>query len=227
MLVVAVMATYASLAVISLSSGGSLTFPTSFPGKVLNSLSIHWNAPNVKHLVNAKSPQTGHVSPLADIALFDFGALPTAGSTTRQLSIRNPGSTVLPLYVTVSVGSGVSAHFHTTGLQTMKVRPKQAATIDLTSDPMVAGPITGSLEISIVGSPATAYAIQLKGAQAPLPAGGLTATPAAHGAVDLAWTPSPSSGVSAYVVQRFAGSTGSWQTVATLPCTATSAVDQT
>jgi hypothetical protein len=109
----------------------------------------------------------------------------------------------------------------------MNVRPKQEATIDLTSNPLVAGPIHGSLEISIVGSPANAYAIALTGAQAPLPATGLTATPAAHGAVDLAWTPSASSGVTAYTVQRSAGTTGAWQTVATLPGTATSAVDQT
>jgi len=227
LLVVAVMATYASLAAISLTAGGSLPIPTGFPGKVLSSLSIHWNAPNVKHLVNAKSPTTGQVAPLADIQLFDFGALPTAGSTTRQLSIRNPGSTVLPLRVTVTGGSGVSATFHTNGSQTMNVRPKQAATIDLTSNPLVAGPITGNLEISIVGSPATAYAIPLAGAQAPLPATGLTATPAAHGAVDLAWTPSASSGVTAYTVQRSAGATGAWQTVATLSGAATSAVDQT
>jgi hypothetical protein len=227
LLVVAVMATYATLAVISLSSGGSLSFPTTLSGSVFKSLSIHWNAPSPKHMLNAKSPTTGHVSPLADITLFDFGALPTAGSTTRQLSIRNPSSTVLPLRVAVVGSSGVSAQFHTTGLQTMNVHPRQAATIDLTSDPRVAGPITGSLEISIVGSPATAYAIPLAGAQAPLPASGLTATPAAHGAVDLAWTPSQSSGVITYVVERLAGTAGSWQTVATLPGGATSAVDQT
>jgi hypothetical protein len=227
LLVVAVMATYASLAVISLTAGGSLPIPTSLPGSVFSSLNIHWNAPSPKHLLNATSPTTGQVSPLADITLFDFGALPTAGSTTRQLSIRNPGSTVLPLHVTVTGGSGVSARFHTNGAQTMKVRPKQAATIDLTSDPLVAGPIHGELQISIVGSPATAYAIPLAGAQAPLPATGLTATPAAHGAVDLAWTPSASSGVTAYTVQRSAGTTGAWQTIATLPGTATGAVDQT
>src|SRR5690349_16774976 len=138
LLVVAVMATYASLAVISLTAGGSLPIPTSLlPGSLSNSLAIHWNAPSPKHLLNATSPQTGHVSPLADITLFDFGALPTAGSTTRQLSITNPGSTVLPLHVTVTGASGVSATFHNTnGAQTMNVRPKQAATIDLTSNPL-------------------------------------------------------------------------------------------
>ena len=228
LLVVAVMATYASLAVISLTAGGSLPIPTALlPGSLSKSLSIHWNAPSPKHLLNATSPTTGQVSPLADITLFDFGALPTAGSTTRQLSIRNPGATVLPLHVTVTPGSGVTAHFHTNGAQTMKVGPKQAVAIDLTSNPLVAGPIHGELQISIVGSPAAAYAIPLAGAQAPLPATGLTATPAAHGAVHLAWTPSASSGVSAYLVQRLAGTAGSWQTVATLPGTASSAVDQT
>ena len=228
LLVVAVMATYASLAVISLTAGGSLSLPTSLlPGSLSNSLDIHWNAPNVKHLVNARSPETGHVSPLADITLFDFGPLPTVGSTTRQLSITNPGSTTLPLYVTVTGGSGVSATFHTNGRQTMSVHPKQAATIDLTSNPLVAGPITGKLQISIVGSNATAYTIQLAGSQPPLPAAGLTATPAKGGAVDLAWTSSPSSGVTGYVVQRSTGAAGTWQTVASLPGAATTFVDKT
>jgi len=228
LLVVAVMATYASLAVISLTAGGSLPIPTSLlPGSLSNSLAIHWNAPNVKHLVNARSPETGQVAPLADITLFDFGALPpTAGSTTRQLSITNPGSTVLPLRVTVVGGSGVSATFHN-GRQTMSVHPKQAATIDLTSDPMVAGRIIGELQISIVGSGATAYSIQLQGAQPPLPSPSVTATPATAGAVHVAWAASPSSGVTGYVVQRSTGATGNWSTVATLPGTATSFVDRT
>src|SRR5207248_902025 len=99
--------------------------------------------------------------------------------------------------------------------------------INLTSSPYHAGPITGSLLVSIARSGSSPLVIPLSGAQAPLPAASLTAKPAAHGAVDLAWTPSPSSGVSAYVVERAAGTTGAWQTVATLPGTSTGAVDQT
>ena len=230
LLVVAVMATYASLAVISLTGAGpGISSIGSLPGSVFKGLqtTVGWQAPEVKHIIKATSPTTGQVAPLADITLFDFGTVPTAGGNVRQLSISNPTSSVLPLRVAVLGPSGVTAQFDTTGASTMNVHPKHAAKIDLTSDPMHAGPITGSLQISIVGSGASAYTIQLKGAQAPLASPALTATPAANGAVDLAWTPSPSSGVSSYLVQRSAGTTGAWQILGTFPATTTSAVDQT
>jgi large repetitive protein len=230
LLVVAVVATYASLAVISLTGGGgSYSFLTRLPGKVAGGVvsTVGWQAPVPEHLIKAKSPTTGQVAALADIKFFDFGSVPTMGGNVRQLSISNPTSAVLPLHVTVVGPSGVSAHFDTTGQATMNVHPKHAARIDLTSDPMHAGQITGSLQISIVGSSASAYSIQLTGFQAPLASPSLTATPAANGAVDLAWAPSPSSGVSSYLVQRSAGSTGAWQNLGTYPASATSAVDQT
>jgi hypothetical protein len=230
LLVVAVMATYASLAVISLTGGGgSYSFLARLPGKVAGGLvtTVGWQAPEPEHLIKAKSPTTGQVAALADIKFFDFGSVPTVGDNVRQLSISNPTSAVLPLHVTVVGPSGVSAHFATTGQATMKVHPKHAAQIDLTSDPMHAGQITGSLEISIVGSSASAYSIELTGFQAPLASPSLTATPAANGAVDLAWLPSPSSGVENYLVERSAGTTGAWQNLGTYPATATSAVDQT
>ena len=231
LLVVAVMATYASLAVISLTGAGTGTFSFStLPGNVAGGIrSVIWSPPsvNVKQAVHAKSPTTGQVAPLADITFFDFGALPTAGSTTRQLSITNSSSSVLPLHVTVVGASGVSAQFHGNGQSTMSVHPGRPATIDLTSDPQHAGPISGKLEISIVGSGGSAYLIELGGAQAPLASPSLTATPAANGAVDLSWAPSASSGVSGYLVQRSAGTAGAWQDLATYPGTVTSAVDQT
>jgi large repetitive protein len=230
LLVVAVVATYASLAVISLTGAGTGSFSLSrLPGSVFNGLqsTVGWQAPEVKHLIKAKSPTTGRVAPLADITLFNFGSVPTVGANTRQLSISNPTSTVLPLHVTVVGPSGVTAQFHTTQQSTMNVHPGRAVAIDLTSDPMHAGQISGSLEISIVGSNAGPYSIALAGFQAPLASPSLTAKPVANGAINLAWTPSPSSGVSNYLVERSAGTAGAWQNVATYPGTATSAVDQT
>ena len=231
LLVVAVMATYASLAVISLTAGGSLPIPTSLPGKVLSSLAkstVGWHEPSAKDVLGVTSPSSSGSQTVAflDSPFVDFGPLPTAGAAPTQISVTNTSSAALPLALSVSA-PGISASFAPSGLTHMLVNPHHAARISLTSDPRFAGPIQGQLVVSISKSGSQPLVIPLTGAQAPLPATGLTATPAAHGAVDLAWTPSASSGVTAYTVQRFAGTTGSWQTVATLPGTATSMVDQT
>lgn len=68
--------------------------------------------------------------------------------------------------------------------------------------------------------------MQIQGAQAPLPPGAVTATPAAGGAVDVSWSPSPSTGVAGYVVQRSVAGSGSWQPIGGLT-SGTTAVDQT
>ncbi|HKV68306.1 MAG TPA: hypothetical protein VJN72_09465 [Gaiellales bacterium] len=229
LLVVAVMATYASLAVISLTAGGSLPVPSSLlSGSLSNSLDIHWNAPSAKDVLGVQSPSSSGSQKVAflDSPYVSFGQVPTAGAPPAQISVTNTSSAALPLALSVNA-PGISASFAPSGLTHMTVHPHQAARITLTSDPRFAGPIEGSLVVSISESGSQPLIIPLSGAQAPLPATGLTATPAAHGAVDLAWTPSASSGVTSYLVQRFAGTTGAWQTIATLSPNATSAVDQT
>jgi hypothetical protein len=227
LLVVAVMATYASLAVISLSGAGTGSFHLStLPGKVFKGLvtTVGWHAPPVKHFVNVQAPSSGQGSPLADInSLFDFGV--SKSGAPKTLSLTNTSSASLPLTLSVNNPS-ITANFAGGGT-TMVVRPRQAATIELKSDPAHAGPITGTLTVAIQDMPAGAYAIQLTGAQAPYPAASLTATPIAHGAVKLAWTPSRSSGVTGYLLQRSIGTSGAWTTVATLPASATTAVDHT
>ena len=228
LLVVAVVATYASLAVISLSGGGLGSFPlTKLPGKVLNGVvgTVGWKAPPLKHYVKLQARSTGQGSPLADInSLFDFG-VSTSGAP-KELSLTNTSSASLPLTLSVNA-PGITAQFKTTKSTRMVVHPRQAATVELKSDPLRAGPIAGTLTVAIANSKVGAYSIQLTGAQAPLASPSLTATPAVGGAVDLSWAPSPSSGVSAYLVQRSTGTSGTWATVATLSATATSAVDQT
>jgi hypothetical protein len=228
LLVVAVMATYASLAVISLTGGGSYSFLTRLPGKVAGGLvsTVGWQAPPVKHYVKVQAPSSGQGSPLADInSLFDFGAVSTTGAP-KVLSLTNTSSAPLPLTLSVS-NPNIKAQF-VGGSTSMVVRPRHAATVELRSDPYHAGPITGTLTVAIANSRVGAYSIALTGAQAPLPPASLTATPAAHGVINLAWSPSPSSGVSEYVLQRSnATANGAWENVATLPRTATSAVDNT
>jgi hypothetical protein len=226
LLVVAVMATYASLAVISLTGTDTGLPLAKLPGSVFNGVvsTVGWKAPPVKHFVHVRAPSSGAGSPLADInSLFDFG-VSTSGAP-KELSLTNTSSASLPLTLSVS-NPVITAQFQGGGT-TMVVRPRQAATVELSSDPRHAGPITGTLTVAIANSRSGAYSIQLTGAQAPLPVSSLTATPAAHGVVKLAWDASPSSGVTGYLLQRSTGASGVWTTVATLPATATSAVDQT
>ncbi len=230
LLVVAVVATYASLAVISLTGTGPgfSSFGT-LPGKVLSGLAgtIPWHQPSARDSLAVNAPtQSGQSVPFADTRLIDFGPLPTLAEP-KQISVTNTSSAPLPLQVEVNDAAGITAWFDTTSSKRMVVHPRQAAKINLKSNPLYAGPIGGSLVVSIDGSSAHALIIPLSGFQAPYPSPSLTATPAAGGAVDLAWEPSPSSGVSGYLVQRSAGTTGAWQDLGTYPGTATSAVDQT
>jgi large repetitive protein len=226
LLVVAVMATYASLAVISLTGAGTGSFSlTTLPGSVFNSFrkTVGWQAPPVKHFVNLQAPASGQGSPLADInSLFDFGV---SKGVPKTLSLTNTSSTPLPLTLSVS-NPAITANFAGGGT-TMVVRPRHAATVELMSSPAHAGPISGTLTVAIQNSSSGAYTIQLTGAQAPYPISSLTATPIANGAVNLAWGPPASSGVTGYLLQRATGTGDAWTTVATLPATATSAVDRT
>src|SRR6185312_3236596 len=189
LLVVAVMATYASLAVISLTAGGSLPIPTSLPGKVLSSLAkstVGWHEPSAKDVLGVTGPSSSGSQTVAflDSPFVDFGPLPTAGAAPTQISVTNTSSAALPLALSVSA-PGISASFAPSGLTHMLVNPHHAARISLTSDPRFAGPIQGQLVVSISKSGSQPLVVPLTGAQAPLPATGLTATPAAHGAVDL------------------------------------------
>jgi hypothetical protein len=226
LLVVAVVATYASLAVISLTGASSGFSIVDLPGKVANAV-VPWQEPSAREVIGVNTPSHSVQSvPFADTSLINFGPLPTLGQP-RQISVTNTSTAALPLHLTVNDAAGITAQFDTTGSTHMVVHPRQAARINLSSNPMYAGPISGSLTVSIDGSSTHALTIPLTGSQAPYPSPSLTATPATNGAVNLAWTPSPSSGVVAYLVQRSAGSTGAWQNLATYPANATSAVDQT
>jgi hypothetical protein len=226
LLVVAVMATYATLAVISLTGAGSgFSAIADLPGKVANAV-VPWHQPNTRDLIGVKAPSHSFQSvPFADTNLIDFGQLPTLGEP-KQISITNTSTAALPLELSVDA-PGITASFATNRSTRMVVHPRQAATINLTSNPHYAGLIQGTLTVSIDGSSAHALRIPLTGSQAPLASSSLSATPAARGEVDLSWTPSPSAGVSGYLVERSAGTAGAWQALATYPATATSAVDQT
>jgi large repetitive protein len=226
LLVVAVMATYVSLAVISLTGAGTgFSVIADLPGKVANAV-VPWHQPNAGEVLGVNAPSHSFQSvPFADTNLINFGQLPTIGQP-KQISITNTSTAALPIELSVDA-PGITASFATNRSTRMVVHPRQAATINLKSSPLYAGQISGTLTVSIDGSSAHALRIPLIGSQAPLASPSLSAKPAANGAVDLSWAPSQSSGVSGYLVQRSAGAAGAWQNLATYPGTATSAVDHT
>jgi large repetitive protein len=230
LLVVAVVATYASLAVISLTGAGPGSVHLStLPGSVFKRLesTVGWQAPPVNKVFHVRSSRTAQIRPFGDTPFLDLGSYSGVGSTTRQFSLTNTSSATLPLTLSVHASSGISAQFADTGGDQTVVHPRAAARINVTTDAAHAGRITGTLTVAIANSRVGAYTVQLTGAQAPYPVSSLTATPIAHGAVHLAWAPSRSSGVTGYLLQRSSGAGGAWTTVGALPATATSAVDHT
>ncbi len=108
----------------------------------------------------------------------------------------------------VSGAPGVHATFPGNST-TERLLPGKTASITVTSDPVHAGPLRGSVLISIAGV-AKPFTVPLSGAQAPLPPGAVTATPEAGGAVHVTWAASPSTGVAGYEVERSV-SGGQWQ----------------
>ena len=226
-LVVAVLATYASVAVLSLSAAAPFSIVGHLPGVHALVKGIGWTQPTVDTVAKLSRLASSGSGVLADVSAIDFGATPTQSS--RAFSIANTTGKPLPLHLAVTgpnAGS-VSAQFFHTGSTDYSVPVNGSATITLTTNPMFAGPINASLEISVPNSGLAPKIVPLTGAQAPLAPGPVTATPAANGAVDLSWTPSGSvSGVAGYIVERAPAGSSAFQQV--LPLTnGTTAVDQT
>jgi hypothetical protein len=206
LLVAVVIAAYASLAMLSLSASTPASI-LSAAGSVESYVGqVGWHPPGlpevgVKVLNHAAGPTLDSGS--AALTPIDFGHSVTRGAQT--ITLHNGSPKPVPLVLAVQGAPGVTAHFDATQVPTMTVKPGQFATIDLSSNPLVAGPINGTLVISVPNSKIAATVVPITGDQAPLPPGAVTATPAAHGAVELSWTASLSSGVAGYFVQSSTG----------------------
>jgi len=112
------------------------------------------------------------------------------------------------------------------GGSTMLVPAHGAEPVVLVTDPLQAGVINAELQISVPGSNLAPQSVPIYGTQSPEPpAGAVTATPAAGGAVDLSWNPSPSTGVSGYIVES--STDGTTFSPVGIPATGTSAIEQT
>lgn len=226
-LVVAVLATYASVAVLSLSASAP-SFLGSLPGVHAVVTGIGWQQPKVDSLVKLRpSAPTVNTGAFADIGRINLGTVHSATAQPQTFSIKNTTSRSLPLHLAISGAPGVTAQFVASNGPDINVPAGESATISVVSNPVYAGTINASLAISVPNSGLAPKIVTISGAQAPLPPGPVTATPAAGGAVDVSWTPSLSvSGVAGYIVERGTAGSGVYQPVGSLT-TATTAVDHT
>jgi Bacterial Ig-like domain len=228
LLVAAVVAAYASLAVLSLSASTS-SFPLGFAGTIANKVgSVIWQSPDVGDLggyvghTAAPPPTGGGAASISAISLGQLGG----PVTTRLVTVGNSSGKPLLMHVAV-IGDqklGMSASFATGG-STMLVPAHTTEQVSLVTDPLQAGVIQAWFQISVPGSGAAPKRVPIYGTQSPEPPGPVTATAAAGGAVDLSWGASPSTGVSGYVVESSTG--GSPFTPVGNSITGTSVVEQT
>ena len=204
-LVVAVLATYASVAVLSLSAAAPLV-PREPPRRSCRGHRDRLAAAEASRAASSSAPCRTEREPgaLADVSFVDFGKPPQRRSTRRRSASRTRPSTPLPLHLCGLRAPGVTAQFlndQRAGYEASRwaVR-RRSRSRAIRSTPARS---RASLEISVPNSGLAPKVVTISGAQAPLPPGPVTATPAAGGAVDLSWAPSASvSGVAGYIVQR-------------------------
>jgi large repetitive protein len=225
LLVAAVVAAYASLAMLSLSASTS--------GIVLGAAanvqhlvgSVGWHPPSVKdaggYVVKSTTPTIGNAAvPISSITVEGRGPI------SRSVTVGNSSAKPLLLRVAV-VGQrlGMTATFAAGG-STRLVPAHGAERVVLVTDPLQAGVINAELQISVPGSDLAPQSVPIYGTQSPEPpTGAVTATPAAGGAVDLSWNPSPSTGVTGYIVES--STDGTTFSPVGNPAPGTSAVEQT
>ena len=205
LLAVGLVAAYAILAVLSLTSvAPSLldNVPRSIPG-ISGGGSVRAATPKVPDIVNSPS-----VNVLGDLAV-ELRSIPgTSDPLSQSFDLKN--TAINPVNVSVAVTGAPSVQATFPGdRSSVRLGPGQTKSVTVSSDPMHAGPLRGSVLISVAGI-AEPFTVPLTGVQAPLPPGAVTATPEAGGAVHVTWPASPSTGVAGYEVERSV-SGGGWQ----------------
>jgi Bacterial Ig-like domain len=205
LLAVGLVAAYAILAVLSLTSVAPSLLehvPTTLQG-IIRPGSVSAAQPKPADVVTPTKSVT-----LGDLSV-QFGF--STGSNTKVFGLENTATLPIDLSLEVVGAPGVQAAFEGSGTRTHLGVGKQTK-VTVTTDPLHAGALTGSVDISISGVSQT-LSVPLTGAQAPLPPGAVVATPEANGAVKVTWPASPSTGVAGYRVLRRV-SDGPWRTVA-------------
>jgi len=142
-------------------------------------------------------------------------ASPAGTSDPQSDGFYLTNTAVTPINISLAVvgAPGVTAAFRSSGTNQTRLGVDQIDHVTVTADPLHAGLLTGSVDISVRGVSKT-YSVPLRGTQAPLPPGAVVAKAEAGGAVKVTWPASPSTGVAGYFVQRRI-SGGLWRTLDT------------
>jgi hypothetical protein len=205
LLTVGLVAAYAILAVLSLTSVAPSLLdrvPTTL-GRIVGPGSVPAAQPKAEDVL------TTPTAPQLDLLAVTFPPIATSTSQSQSFTLENTAQTSLNLSVSVFGAAGVTATFPNSG-QTQRLATGRQTEVTVTTDPMHAGSLAGgTVQVSIAGL-SKPLVVRLSGAQAPLPPGAVTATPEAKGAVHVTWIASPSTGVAGYQVDRRVQG-GQWQ----------------
>jgi hypothetical protein len=224
LLAVGLVAAYAILAVLSLTSVAP-SFLAGVPttlGGLVRPEPAPAVLPSVNNLVNPQRGPSLAPAALSELAV-DFGTSTSGTSLPNAIKLHNTALTPIDVSLDVLGAPGVAATFPDSQ-PTAHLPVGMKTHISLSTTPLHAGSLNGGrLRISISGA-APLY-VPLSGAQAPLPPSSVTATPEAGGAVHVTWPASPSTGVAGYEVERSVAG-GTWQPV-DASATAAGIVDET
>ena len=174
---------------------------------------VPFHQPHAADYAAAAPGRSGVATAAGGAVAIDFGRLSTAAAVANAFRVTNTSPRPLDMHLSVIGAPGVTATFSASGSATMRVPGGHAAGVSVASDPLRAGAIAGTLRVDLGNG--LHLDVPLRGAQAPLAPGPVTATAAAGGAVRLSWAASPSSGVAGYAVFRRTGG-GAWTRVGPL-----------
>ena len=179
--------------------------------------SVAFTPPAAHDLVSPTPGRRGVATRVGSTVRLDLGRLTGPTTVADALRLTNTSSSSQTVRVTVIGAPGVRALFTASGGSSLLMASGQQASVALVTSPLHAGAITAVVRVAL-GS-AGSYELPLTVDQAPLAPSGLTATTAAAGAVNLAWTASPSTGVGGYAVLRAGSAAGPWVQVGTAAAT--------
>jgi len=204
---------------LTISPGNSTTFNVAFKplttGAVTGSASVNFKAAGQTIPKTVWATGTGvsstvslKVSPTA----MNFGTVIAGKSSSIALKVSNAGNSEITISRSTITGSGFSVN----GLASLILQAGQSDTVSVVFSPGSAGNYSGKL--SIVAGSATA-SVTLSGS-------GVSGSTVSH-TVSLSWSPSSSSNVTGYYVQRGTVSGGPYQVLNSSPIASTSYVDST
>ncbi len=201
-------AAYAILAALSLTSVAPSileSVPTTL-GDFGKPGSVPAVKPKVPDFVGSPSAQPV----LSDLSVSLISPSGTSDPLSDGFDLQNTAATPIDLSVQVVGVPGAYAAFSGSGAQ-KHLGVGKITHVTVTTDPLHAGALRGSVDISVSGVPKK-LSVPLSVTQAPLPPGAVTATAEAGGAVKVSWPASPSTGVAGYELQRSV-SGGPWRTL--------------